>query len=116
MIGQRQRAGAGGHVVGGIDVGLEDHRHAVQSPRLGSLRQRRIPCLGNPQRRWIGFDYRVERRIDDSDAFEEGSYRLAGGEPAGGDGLAQLDGGKQGRIGVGIHPLAARQSAAVLTT
>ena len=62
VVCQRQRARAGVHFVMGVDVVLDEHRHAVQRSARSLLGVFAVQCLGNIDGIRVDFEHSVERR------------------------------------------------------
>ena len=60
---ERQRAGRGGHPVGGVDVVLEQHRDAVERPARSLGGPLLVERLGQRERLRVGLDDRLERDV-----------------------------------------------------
>ena len=84
--GQRQRSRSCRHPVGGVDVVLDHHRHAVQRPARATCGPLRVESVGDRERLRVGLEHRVEHRsraVDLLDALQihlgEGTSRELSG-------------------------------------
>jgi len=101
MAGQRQRSGGGLHAVAGIDIVLEQDRHAVQGaaqPPGGGLG---VAFGGDRRSIAIALDDRPRIPVARPDGGQETVHRRRGGDPATLDECGDVAQAEKRRIGAG---------------